>query len=98
MSNMSQHFLSAESVLDLVDQRAQQGVGSLLAQETLSVVQEDLVQTVEDVLKQQTVLLHAELRVEQQLLCRTETPKTEDRNSYCPPEAAALITTTKRHR
>lgn len=52
----------------LVDQRAQQGVGSLFAEETLSVVQEDLVETVQDVLEQQTALLSTSVGVKQQLV------------------------------
>lgn len=51
----------------LVDQRAHQGVGSLFAEEPLRVVQEDLVETVEDVLQQQTALLFTSTRGEQQL-------------------------------
>lgn len=53
------------TVTHLVEQRAHQGVGSLLTEEPLRVVQEDLMETVEDVLKQQTVLL---FRVKQQLV------------------------------
>lgn len=40
-----------------MEQRAHQGGGSLAAEELLCVVQEDLVETVEDVLKQQRRLL-----------------------------------------
>lgn len=36
-----------------MEQRAHQGGGSLTAEELLRVIQEDLVETVEDVLKQQ---------------------------------------------
>jgi len=53
----------------LVHQRAQQGVGPLPAQEALRVVEEDLVEAVEDVLKQQTVLLHGPVRVKERLVC-----------------------------
>lgn len=50
---------------NLVEQRAHQGGCSLTAEELLCVVQEDLVETVEDVLKQQRRLLLASGRVEQ---------------------------------
>lgn len=52
----------------LVDQRAKQGIGSLSAEEALHVVQENLVETVEDELKQQTVLVLTSVRVKEQLI------------------------------
>lgn len=48
-----------------MEQRVHQGVGSLVAEEPLSVEQEDLVETVEDVPKQQRRLLFTSTRVEQ---------------------------------
>lgn len=57
----------------LIDQRLEQSVGSLSAQETLCVVQEDLMETVEDVLKQQTGLLHSTITVKQRLVWGEET-------------------------
>lgn len=64
---------SEVSAPHLVYERAQQGVASLAAQETLRVVQEGLVEAVEDVLQQQAALLLAiVLGVEEQRLCKKQ--------------------------
>lgn len=74
----------------LVYERAQQGVGSLAAQEALRVVQEDLVEAVEDVLQQQAALLLAiVIGVEEQRLCKKEANPPSKLDSW---ETAALPT------
>lgn len=53
----------------LVEKRAHEGIRSLSAEEPLSVVQEDLVETVEDVLEQERHLLFPLTRLKQGITC-----------------------------
>ena len=52
----------------LVNQWLHEGVGSLFTEEPLGVVQEDLLETAEDVLEQQAVLHAAAVRVKERLV------------------------------
>lgn len=67
---------------DLIDERVHEGVRSLLADETLRVVQEDLVEAVQEILQQQATLLHILLRTKEGFVWRGEERKKRKRAAF----------------